>query len=76
MASAKGIHASPKQIAWRKKFAKMVKSGNFKKAKTRSAKKIFLAKSYTKTELEKKMSSAKNNIERKYWRQLFLQKLR
>ena len=28
--------ASAKQIAWRKKFAKMAKSGKFKKSKTRT----------------------------------------
>jgi len=54
--------ASAKQIAWRKKFARMRKAGKFKKAKSKSKQK----KSYD-TLVAQKGTSLKNTIE--FWEQ-------
>ena len=46
--------ASAKQIAWRKKFARMSKAGKFRKKKVRKEKTKFLEKSLSFAELDKK----------------------
>ena len=54
--------ASAKQIAWRKKFAKMVKSGKFKKSKKTVIKKVG-SKSKIET-VENRLREARLEIDR------------
>ena len=59
--------ASAKQIAWRKKFARMSKAGKFKKKQARSKSagnpKSIGAKSKKQTELERKILKLENWLE-------------
>ena len=62
--------ASAKQIAWRKKFARMSKAGKFRKKKVRKEKTKFLEKSLSFAELDKKIAFSKTNEEKRRWRKI------
>jgi len=70
--------ASAKQIAWRKKFARMSKAGKFKKkqSQSKSAKnpKSIGAKSKKQTELERKILKLENWLEHAETQEVPIQK--